>query len=98
MKKTELMNNMGRTFHKVGFQLQKKSPEILVGLGIVGVVTSAVMACKATLKVNEIVEKTQDDLDRIHKSEETGMTPAGESYSKDDCKKDLTLTLSLIHI
>ena len=92
MKKTELMNNMGRTFHKVGFQLQKKSPEILVGLGIVGVVTSAVMACKATLKVNEIVEKTQDDLDRIHKSEETGMTPAGESYSKDDCKKDLTLT------
>lgn len=92
MKKTELMNNMGRTFHKVGFQLQKKSPEILVGLGIVGMVTSAVMACKATLKVNEIVEKTQDDLDRIHKSEETGMTPAGESYSKDDCKKDLTLT------
>lgn len=92
MKKTELMNNMGRTFHKVGFQLQKKSPEILVGLGIVGVVTSAVMACKATLKVNEIVEKTQDDLDRIHKSEETGMTPAGESYSKDDCKKALTLT------
>ena len=78
MKKTELMNNMGRTFHKVGFQLQKKSPEILVGLGIVGVVTSAVMACKATLKVNEIVEKTQDDLDRIHKSEETGMTPAGQ--------------------
>lgn len=92
MKKTELMNNMGRTFHKVGFQLQKKSPEILVGLGIVGVVASAVMACKATLKVNEIVEKTQDDLDRIHKSEETGMTPAGESYSKDDCKKDLAIT------
>lgn len=92
MKKTELMNNVGRTFHKVGFQLQKKSPEILVGLGIVGVVASAVMACKATLKVNEIVEKTQDDLDRIHKSEETGMTPAGESYSKDDCKKDLAIT------
>lgn len=92
MKKTELMNNVGRTFHKVGFQLQKKSPEILVGLGIVGVVASAVMACQATLKVNEIVEKTQDDLDRIHKSEETGMTPAGESYSKDDCKKDLAIT------
>ena len=50
MKKNELVKSMNLTFNKIGFQLQKKSPEILVAAGVVGVVVSAVMACKATPK------------------------------------------------
>ena len=45
MKKNELVKSMNLTFNKIGFQLQKKSPEILVAAGVVGVVVSAVMAC-----------------------------------------------------
>ena len=30
MKKNELVKSMNLTFNKIGFQLQKKSPEILV--------------------------------------------------------------------
>ena len=44
MKTNEIMKSVCLTFNKVGFQLQKKSPEILVAAGVVGVVVSAVMA------------------------------------------------------
>lgn len=91
MKKTEIINKMSRSFHKVGFQLKKHSPEILIAAGVVGTVTSAVMACKATLKVEEIVDESKRKVDVIHESTEKGCTPAGQDYSEEDGKKDLTL-------
>ena len=42
--KTEIMKNVTRDIHKVGFKFKKHSPEILVVAGVVGAVTSAVMA------------------------------------------------------
>ena len=48
MAKLEVMNSLSRTFNKVGFQLKKHSPEILIAAGAIGAVTSTVMACKAT--------------------------------------------------
>lgn len=91
MKTNEIMKSVSGTVHKVGFKLQKKSPEILVAVGIIGVVTSAVMACKATTKAGKLMEETKEALDNIHEAEESGVTKAGETYSKDDCKKDLTI-------
>ena len=78
MKKNELVKSMNLTFNKIGFQLQKKSPEILVAAGVVGVVVSAVMACKATPTALKVAEKTGDDMDRIQNAEESGVTLAGE--------------------
>lgn len=91
MKKEEIMKNVSMTFNKVGFQMKKHSPEILIVAGVIGTVASAVMACKATTKVGKIVEKTKDDVDEIHKAVETGVTNAGETYNKEDSKKDLTI-------
>lgn len=91
MKKTELMNKVSRTFNKVNFQLKKHSPEILVVAGVVGTVASAVMACKATLKVNAVVDEAKNSIDRIHTATEKGQNEAGESYDANDSKKDLTL-------
>ena len=45
MKKLEIMKNLNRTVHKAGFRIKKHSPEILIVAGVVGAVTSAVMAC-----------------------------------------------------
>ena len=59
MKTNEIMKSVSGTVHKVGFKLQKKSPEILVAVGIIGVVTSAVMACKATTKAGKLMEETK---------------------------------------
>ena len=91
MTKVELFNTVTRTFHKAGFQLKKHSPEILVVTGVVGTVVSAVMACKATLKVNAVLEEPKVDIDRIHEATEKGVTSAGVPYSVEDSKKDLTI-------
>lgn len=92
MKKNEIMKSVGLAFNKIGFQIQKKSPELLVAAGIAGVVVSAVMACKATIKASEVAEETKDTIDEIHEIEEQGVTRAGNAYSADDAKKDLTTT------
>lgn len=91
MNKTEIMNQVTRSFGKVGFQLKKHSPEILVVAGVIGTVTSAVMACKATLKVNDIVEESKNDIEKIHMAAEKGETQSGLSYDAEDRKKDLTI-------
>jgi hypothetical protein len=91
MNKTEIINNVSRTFHKVGFTLKKHSPEILVAAGVVGTVASAVLACKATLKVNEVTTESKKNIEKIHVATEKGHTEAGEEYTKEDSKKDLAI-------
>lgn len=92
MKKDEIMKAIGLTVHKIGFGLQKRSPEILVGVGIVGAVVSAVMACKATPKAVEVVQETKETVEAIHEADEKGKTRAGKDYSKEDRKNDLVIT------
>lgn len=90
MAKLEIMNSATRAFHKVGLKFKKHSPEILVGAGIVGVVTSTVMACKATTKLDTILDKAKDDIDKIHEAvEHPEVLP--ESYTEEDSKKDLAI-------
>ena len=96
MNKTELINSVSRTVNRACFQIQRKSPEILIVAGVVGVVTSAVMACKATTKVSAIMDKTKEDVDVIHECAEAGYVENPENgekeeYTKDDSKKDLTI-------
>lgn len=99
MKFNELTTMATRAFHKAGFQLKKHSPEILVVTGVVGTVVSAVMACKATTKVNFVLEETKKKVDIVHESVDKGETLGylenGEEglvpYSEEDGKKDLTI-------
>ena len=89
---TELVNKMTRTFHKVGFKLKKHSPEILVVAGVIGTVTSAVMACKATLKVNDIIDETKETIEDIHYCVGKGLKTAdGEEYTQEVANKELTI-------
>lgn len=91
MNSIALVNNLSRTFNKLGFQVKKHSPEILVVAGVAGVVTSAVMACKATLKVNEVVEESKFNIGKIHEATEKGCTPSGKPYTPEDSKKELAI-------
>ena len=97
MNKPEFMNNITRTLNKAAFQLKKHSPEILVVAGVVGVVGSTVMAGKATTKVNDILEDTKSQLDKIHEAGEKLENGEkltlkdGEEYTAEDNKKDLTI-------
>lgn len=89
MKFNELTNAATRAFHKAGFQIKKHSPEILVVAGVVGTVVSAVMACKATTKVSEVIEKTKEDINTIHECAEN--PKFAEEYAPEDAKKDLAI-------
>lgn len=89
--KTEIVKSVSGAMNKTMMKVRKHSPEILVVAGIAGTVVSAIIACKATTKVNKIVEDTKNDIDKVHTATETGVTEAGESYSAEDSKKDLTI-------
>ena len=91
MKKTQLMTNVTRAFHKAGFQLKKHSPELFIAGGAVMTVAGAVMACKATLKVNDVMDDAKINIDKIHTATETGRTPGGKEYTPEDAKKELAI-------
>lgn len=90
MNMNNIVNSATKTFHRVGFQIKKHSPEILLITGITGVVTSAVMACKATTKVDAIVEESKKSIDMIHEGMEAGNICDVE-YTEEDGKKDLAI-------
>lgn len=90
MNMNNIVNSATKTFHRVGFQIKKHSPEILLVTGITGVVTSAVMACKATTKVDAIVEESKKSIDMIHEGMEAGNICDVE-YTEEDGKKDLAI-------
>lgn len=87
---TEFMNSITRSFNKVNFQLKKYSPQILVTAGVIGTVTSAVMACKATTKIDSILNKTKHDISDIHEAIEHPENLT-EEYTVEDSKKDLAI-------
>ena len=85
--KTEIMKSVNGVASKTVMKLKKHSPEILVMAGIAGTVVSAVLACKATTKVAEILDETKGTLDTIHEGMETGAIN-GQEYTTEDGKKD----------
>lgn len=66
----------------VTFGVKKHSPEILIGVGIIGVVTSTVLACRATIKANDILQDTNKELE---KNKEDDKNP---SIATKDVKKE----------
>jgi hypothetical protein len=64
-------------------KLRKHSPIILFGAGIVGVIGTAVLASKATLKLDEVLKET-----RNHLNDAANLSEA-EGYSDADRQQDL---------
>lgn len=82
MKLSNIMSVAGRNLSVAKLKISKHSPELLLIAGIAGGVASAVMACKATTKVSEILDKTSEDIASIHQVEEN--PPMGSDYSHED--------------
>lgn len=80
-----VMAKISNKFGKIGLKIRKRSPEILLVGGLVGVTASAVIACKATLKIEDITSEAKATIDKIHSCENK------EEYSEQDRKKDLTI-------
>ena len=91
MNKAKIVATVSRKLHKAGFKIKKHSPEILAVVGTVGVVASAVLACKATTRVSEIMDEAKDTIDVIQGGIETGEIE-GHEYPAEVGKKDMTIT------
>jgi len=75
-------DNLSRKFGRQILIAQKHSPTLLFVAGVVGVAASTVLACRATLKLEELMAEIEDDLN-------TAKHLKHEKYSEDDRKKDI---------
>lgn len=97
MKINKFVDGTTRKINRLGLKFKKHSPEIMVVAGVVGVVASTVMACKATTKVNDILEETKGQLKPIHDANdklengETLRCADGSAYTVEDVKKDTSI-------
>ena len=87
INKNALVEKASRTFCKAGLKLKKHSPEILVVGGVVGLVTSGVMACKATTKLSTILDDSKEQIELFDK---VAANPemVNEEYTVEDAEKD----------
>ena len=67
--------------------LEKNSPAILFGAGLAGMVGSTVLACRATLKLEEVLDEGKENVKKAKTLEH-------DDYSEKDREKDL----AIIHI
>lgn len=76
-------------YNGVKGKVEKHSPEILLGVGVVGVVVTTVTACKATMKLNDILDECAETREKI---KEVAENPNYEDrYTEEDAQKDLTI-------
>lgn len=54
---------------KGGLVVKAHSPEILIGVGIVAIAAGTIYACKATLKMNDILDEAKEEIDTIKEGE-----------------------------
>ena len=89
----KLTEKVGKAFNKTKFGIQKHSPEILMISGAIGVVSSAIMACRATTKLSHVMNEHKNTVEQIHHvANHPEVLPENKTYTKDDMKKDLTIT------
>lgn len=95
---SKFMTNMTRTFNRAGLQIKKHSPEILLVTGIVAGGAALVAACKATTKLESVLNETKGNVEKVHECALAGQIQIAEGdeirtveYTEEDSKKDLTI-------
>lgn len=71
-----------------GLVLKKYSPEILTAAGVIGTIGSTVLACKATLKVEDILDEAKKKSNLINAVHD-GEIEVDAEYTDKDYSKDL---------
>lgn len=98
LMKTKFMTNMTRTFNRAGLHIKKHSPEILLVTGIVTGGVALVAACKATTKLESVLNETKDNVEKVKECTLAGQIQIADGdeirtveYTEEDSKKDLTI-------
>lgn len=91
------MMKASQMLSKTTFKLKKASPTIMIVGAAIGGVTAAVLACKATIKAQDILNEHNTAVKTIHTTKEqieqgVIQLDEGESYTEKDFKNDITTT------
>src|SRR4051794_4652054 len=76
---------------------QKHSPTILLGVGVVSMVGSTVLACRATLKLEDVLSRVESDKARSQEAKakvESGDVPEGTTYTDREMKRDHAIIIT----
>lgn len=84
--KTNLGDKVKTFVSHLKFAVKKRSPEILISVGVVGVVASTVMACISTTKVKGVIAGSKKEIQDIHNRADA----AESDFTENDKKKALT--------
>lgn len=80
------MSSIGNVVNKVKVFGQKNSPEILLGIGIVGFIGTVVTACIASSKVESVLDDHKIKMSKIEEAKE--LIASGEMDAEDYTQKD----------
>ena len=75
---------IGRQIARQALKVEKNSPAILFGAGLVGVVGSTVLACRATLKLEDVLDEGQEKIKKAKTLEH-------REYSEKDRENDVRI-------
>ena len=76
---------------------EKHSPTILLGVGVVSMVGSTVLACRATLKLDDVLQEIEADKQKsvsVKNQVAAGDVPEGVTYTEQEFKRDNTIILA----
>jgi hypothetical protein len=87
-----LLQSVSRGVSKVGFEIKKKSPEILIVTGLILAASSVVLACFETKKLDEIVKPAKEKITNIHSHLDNTNEIMNKQYDPEEGKKELRKT------
>lgn len=90
---TNISSTVAKKAGKAELVLKKNSPEILLGIGIVGFVGTVVAACKATTRADDVLEFHKAKVKDIHDAKEIADNNPEEEleYTDDMYRMDLAM-------
>lgn len=83
---TKVGNKFAGKFGKTGIILKAKSPEILIGAGIVLVLGGTYMACRATSKAKDVINRRDIEIDELKYREAEVLEQLSEDCTEQEIK------------
>lgn len=80
--------NLSRKISMLKLSAKKHSPEICLGLGLIGTAVGTILACKATRKLDEILERKETIVEKI----DNEVAKNSPDYTQEDGEKDKAVT------
>ncbi len=91
---TKAAASVAKTSAKLVTKIKVHSPEILVGVGIVGVIGGTILACKGTIKAIDVIdefENTKKDIDEAKSIASDPDISTSKTYTEEDAKQDTVI-------